>query len=265
MATRFPKEGGSSSPKPTVDLQDLMKKLILKDEELDNVVLPKEDLDKLREESRWMAVVRVHTSKHFGNQPFFQKMDAAWGFARKSTIRPVEDNLFILQVSCLGDWNMAMYEGPWIFRQMCVLLEPYDGMADPATIKLDRMHAWVQIRGIPPLFWKESIVRDMAARIGEVCSVDLYAMGESGTSFVRVRAKLDMNRPLMRFVGLHAEGCDRMNFQVMYEKLPRFCEVCGMFGHGHLECGDGVHEEVAKQYGDWMIAPSKDWHPTTPG
>ena len=77
MAAKFPKEGGSSSPKPQVDLQGLMKKLVLKDEELDDVVLPREDYVNLKEGAKWMAVVRVHTSKHFGKQPFFQKMDAA--------------------------------------------------------------------------------------------------------------------------------------------------------------------------------------------
>jgi hypothetical protein len=98
----------------------------------------------------------------------------------------------------------------------------------------------------------------MAARIGEVKSIDLYALGASGTSFVRVRVRLDVNKPLTRFVGLHPEGSERLHFQVMYEKIPKFCEVCGLFGHGELECGDGVHEDVARQYGDWMLAPMED-------
>jgi hypothetical protein len=77
MAARIPKEGGSSNPRKAVDLQELMKKLVLKDEELDDVVLPKEEFNSLREDARWMAVLKVHTTKHFGNQPFFQKMDVA--------------------------------------------------------------------------------------------------------------------------------------------------------------------------------------------
>jgi hypothetical protein len=70
-------------------------------------------------------------------------MDVAWGFAKSWTIRLVEDNLFILQVSCLGDWNRVMNDGPWIFRQMGVMVEPYDGVADPASVVLNRLHAWV--------------------------------------------------------------------------------------------------------------------------
>jgi hypothetical protein len=52
-----------------------------------------------------------------------------------------------------------MNDGPWIFRQMGVMLEPYDGIADPRMVVLDRMHVWAQVRGIPSLFRKEAIVR----------------------------------------------------------------------------------------------------------
>jgi hypothetical protein len=54
-------------PKPTMNLQYLIKILVLKGEELDNVVLPKEDVGNLRKGLRWMAVVKVHATKHFGN------------------------------------------------------------------------------------------------------------------------------------------------------------------------------------------------------
>ncbi|KAM0899177.1 hypothetical protein ACQ4PT_021475 [Festuca glaucescens] len=145
MAAKFPREGGSSSQHPTPDLQELLKNLVLKDEELDDVILPREEFVSLRESARWMSVVKVHMTKHFGNQPFFQKMDVAWGFARNWSIQPVEENLFILQVSCLGDCNRAMLEGPWIFCQQGVMLEPYDGIADPKSVVLSRIHAWVHV------------------------------------------------------------------------------------------------------------------------
>ncbi|KAK1643001.1 hypothetical protein QYE76_060806 [Lolium multiflorum] len=168
MATKIPREDGSSGSKQPADLQELLKKLVLKDEELDNVVLPLEDFMNLREGARWMAVVKVHTTKQFG--------------------------------SAAGT---------------------YDGIVYPNTVILDRMMVWVQIRGIPPLFRTEAIVKDMAARIGEVKSVDLYTLGASGTRFVWVRVKIDVNNSLNRVVGLHLEGDKKMAFMVMYEKLPR--------------------------------------------
>jgi hypothetical protein len=40
MVAKLPCEGGLSESKLTTDLQELLKKLVLKDEELDDVVLP---------------------------------------------------------------------------------------------------------------------------------------------------------------------------------------------------------------------------------
>jgi hypothetical protein len=59
-------------------MQELPKKLVLKGDELDDKVLLREDLNNLREGACWMSIVKVNTIKHFGNQPFFQKMDVAW-------------------------------------------------------------------------------------------------------------------------------------------------------------------------------------------
>jgi hypothetical protein len=62
----------------------------------------------------------------------------------------------------------------------------------------------------------------MAARIGEVLGVDLYVLGASGMSFVRVRVKLDVNKPLLCLVGWHPKGQERLHFLVLYEKMPKF-------------------------------------------
>lgn len=36
--------------------------------------------------------------------------------AQGVTFRAVEDNLFVVPVFCLGDWQKLMEEGPWLFR-----------------------------------------------------------------------------------------------------------------------------------------------------
>jgi hypothetical protein len=35
----------------------------------------------------------------------------AWGYVREWNIRPVEGNLFVLQISCLGDSNIVKLGG----------------------------------------------------------------------------------------------------------------------------------------------------------
>jgi hypothetical protein len=70
---------------------------------------------------------------------------------------------------------------------------------------------------------------------------------------VRLRVRIEVAKPLTRFVSLTIpEGKKRL--AVKYEKIPFFCKRCGLIGHDHEECGDGVWEEKQLQYGTWMLA-----------
>lgn len=67
-----------------------------------------------------------------------------------------------------------------------------------------------------------------------------------------------MDKPLKRviYITLQKEK-PRVRYQVMYEKIPRFCEACSVMGHKSTECGDGVWEEKDLNWGglDAGLAP----------
>jgi len=104
----------------------------------------------------------VATPHPFSSQSFFSTMQFAWNMAQGVTFRAVEDNLFVVPVFCLGDWQKLMEEGPWLFRNHGVMLKPYDGMANPRSVVLNQIHVWSQIHKIPELFRLENLVRDLA-------------------------------------------------------------------------------------------------------
>jgi hypothetical protein len=49
-------------------------------------------------------------------------------------------------------------------------------------------------------------------------------------NFVRVRVKLDVRKPLARFVTVSREA-QREFYQLKYEKMLKFCGACGLVGH----------------------------------
>ena len=63
-----------------------------------------------------MALAKVATPHPFSSQSFFSTMQFAWNMAQGVTFRAVEDNLFVVPVFCLGDWQKLMEVGPWLFR-----------------------------------------------------------------------------------------------------------------------------------------------------
>ena len=70
-----------------------------------------------------------------------------------------------------------------------------------------------------------------------------------GGNYIRVRAGVDVSKPLIHFTPLNLVGKEMILLPVKYEKMDYFCEVCAILGHDM----DGIHPPK-KEYGKWMLA-----------
>ncbi|XBI37081.1 hypothetical protein VPH35_122491 [Triticum aestivum] len=142
---------GASGSKGKGKLEDLMEELALKEDDLDDVVFEEDDAP-LEEDLQWMILVRVHIDKTFSNYRFFRNMKSTWDLARKVQIKTLEENLFIMQFDCLGDWERVTLGGPWHFRGNPVIIVPYDGYSKPTSIELFKFEIWARILDLPIAF-----------------------------------------------------------------------------------------------------------------
>ncbi|KAE8804395.1 hypothetical protein D1007_19417 [Hordeum vulgare] len=219
-------DGSSSSSGWTgKNLEEMLQHLDMKDQELDDVVVGEEEVKKLEADARWLAIGRLHTSRPFSSAAMFETLKLVWGLAKPLKYREAGDNLFVFQMFCLGDWKKVVHGGPWLFRGMGLIVEDYDGKSNPASVVLDGIHVWAQIHGIPNMYRSTYIVDQLARRIGWVKEIQLSPRLFYEGDYVRVRARV---------------------------------LVCGLMGHNHEECGDGVWEAKQKQWGSWMLAQCKE-------
>lgn len=85
-------------------------------------------------------------------------------------------------------------------------------------------------------------MENLASHIGELQEVQVTLPNGFVGEFIRVRIKLDVSEKLRQFVCFTQAG--NMEFyQVKFEKLPTFCQACGIMGHWHEECGMGEHDK----------------------
>lgn len=213
----------SSSSKRAVDgdegLEYAMENMHLQEGELDDVVVGVEEVEELEKAARWLAVARVNTSKTFSSAALKETLKFIWNLAHPAEIREADDNLFVIQMFCLGDWKRVMYQGPWIFRGLMVLIEEYDGQKPPDSVKLDRVLVWAQIHKLPDLYRNEAIVDQLARRIGIVRSVEMNPNRFFEGNYVRVRASIETSKPLIRWTPLNIAGKERLMLDVKYEKI----------------------------------------------
>ncbi|KAM0838028.1 hypothetical protein ACQ4PT_061254 [Festuca glaucescens] len=256
-ASDLPSTGGKEE-----DLDDMFSHLELNEDELDDVIIGIDDAKEFQQAARWLAIGKVHTTRSFSAEALFENMKVVWNLSRDPTFREAGKNLFIFQMHCLGDWKKVVHQGPWTFRGWGVLIEDYDGICDPEQFVFGGLYVWSQIHGIPELYRKPAIVDDLARRVGKVKEVQMSPKLFYEGNYVRIRVRIDISRPLLRFASLTMpEGKRRL--AVKYEKIPFFCKRCGFFGHDHEECGDGVWDEKQLQYGTWMLATRRESQPSS--
>ncbi|KAM0854871.1 hypothetical protein ACQ4PT_050154 [Festuca glaucescens] len=242
------------------DLDDMFSHLKLNKEELDDVVIGVDEAREYQQAARWLEIGKVHTSRSFSADALFEKMKVIWNLSRDLIFREAGENLFIFQMHCLGDWKKVVHQGPWTFRGWGVLIEDYDGLSDPEKFVFGGIYVWAQIHGTPELYQKQEVIDNLARRVGKIKEVQMSPKLFYEGNYVRIRVRIDISRPLMRFVSLTLpEGKRRL--AVKYEKIPFFCKRFGLLGHDHEECGDGVWTEKQLQYGSWMLAVHRATQP----
>lgn len=230
---------GSGGQGSADDVAKLMAELGLKEEDLDDVVFDEKEASE--EATWWIAVARVHSVKPYSQFWFFKNMRAAWDLAQEVRFRPLEDNLYTIQFSCLGDWERVMQDGPWHFRGGAVIIKLYDGVTKPSTIKLDTIEIWAQIHDVPDLY--AHLVTSLVAKIGEVLFTEQLSQ-DFNSNFYRVWVRINVEKPLKNAVSMIHDG-KRHIYRVKYEKLPDWCAVCDMMGHLYKEHGSGLHPPSA--------------------
>ena len=122
MAANSSASARTSGADTTAEMERMMAELGLSEEDLEDVVYYEKEAPP--EAARWMALVRVHSSKSYSQFWFFKNMRAAWDLAQEVQFKPLEDNLYTSQFSCLGDWERVTRDGPWHFRGDIVILKP---------------------------------------------------------------------------------------------------------------------------------------------
>ena len=108
---------GAAGSSGLTDVEKMMMELGLHEEDLDDIVFDEKDAP--QETQRWVALIKVNTNKSYSQTWFYRNMRSAWDVAQEGKFKPLEENLYTVQFTCLGDWERVMQEVPWIFMGGC--------------------------------------------------------------------------------------------------------------------------------------------------
>lgn len=170
---------------------------------------------------------------------------------------------FLFQFGHEADIKRVMDGGPWSFDNNVLLWSRVKPREEPLTITLHRLPLWVQVHGIPIGLRSESIVKGIGNRLGEFMESNNTNFMGSCRSYVCLRVYIDVHKAMKPDIRVGLKGGPMALVTFFYKRLPTFCFVYGLIGHGEKfrkqnhECESGV---TARRLGPELRAVPKRLH-----
>ncbi|KAF7807159.1 cysteine desulfurase mitochondrial-like [Senna tora] len=151
-------------------------------------------------------------------------------------VEEVGQNSFLLHFAKEKDMDKALENGPWIFRNRWMILTRWRRGLEGSNDLLTKVDIGVQIWGTPLHCRTAKVAEKLCSLLGAVKEVGLYEDQNSGNVFMKGLVEFDLKKPVRKGANLGnvKDGVFWVDFR--YEKIPRCCYECGLFGHEESEC-----------------------------
>lgn len=155
--------------------------------------------------------------------------------------------------------SKALNNGPWDFNGKLVVMENFMPNKTIDEYEFKYIPIWVRASGIPMGMMNMDTSKLVGEQIGEFITADLDENGDAMGEYLRIKIKMDITAPLMRFTILEIEDeeegmTEEKIVTLKYEYLPEFCYRCGIIGHTENFCSLKEGNEGKRQYGPWLRA-----------
>ncbi|KAE8807386.1 LRR receptor-like serine/threonine-protein kinase FLS2 [Hordeum vulgare] len=187
--------------------------------------------------------------------------------------KEVGENMFVFRFNQESGKKRALEDGPWMFEKDLVVVEDYDPGKRPEDYAFNEVPIWVRIFSLPLGMMNVHAAEVIGNIIGTYVEADVGGNGEAMGRFMRVKIRMNIDKPIMRgimldeaFMGTGQKQKRNMNIdggreeeeeawcRFEYVFLPDFCYVCGLVGHSDKMCERRIEKGEQAQFGSWFRA-----------
>ncbi|XP_057453130.1 uncharacterized protein LOC130744991 [Lotus japonicus] len=150
-------------------------------------------------------------------------------------IRDIGPNLFTFRFDDKQDRDRVLLGGPWNYNHFVLVLKVLEVDESPSQVPLDRVPFWVQVHDMPVGLHTEEVARSLGVALGGFMDWDPSERRGHG-AFLRVKASVDVSKPLLRFKLLGRGHKEPLRVTFRYERLANLCYRCGHMDHLVKHC-----------------------------
>ncbi|KAM6592517.1 hypothetical protein CsatA_000220 [Cannabis sativa] len=211
-------------------------------------------------DDRWCLVGRFLTGRTFDFDAMRHMMASLWQPGKGVYIRELDTNRYLFQFYHEIDVQAVIDGSPWTFNRSPLIFHRLKRGEDPKLVRLHCLDLWVQIHDLKTGYMLEKVVRKAGDYVGKFIKTDAKNFNGIWREYLRVRATVDIDKPLKRRMKLCKDNGDWIWANFKYEHIPTFCFVCGIIGHSERFCPrrfDEDYDPLVKPYGNGMRAQTK--------
>lgn len=172
--------------------------------------------------------LRVHMMK--------ERMATIWEPVLGVAIKESKKGVFLFQFFHKIDMQKVINGGPWNFDGHLLILSRLGARDIPAQVPLFHVFFWIQVHDLPFGFMSLEVGQGLRNYIGEFVEYDAKNNSSFWKSYMRIRVKLDVRKPLKRGKKLRLDDGEVKTVRFKYERLTVFCFLCGLLGHLDSSC-----------------------------
>lgn len=188
----------ASSSKQPEDLARDYSFMSIRDEEEVEFSIETGDNSDSQFETPYILLGKLLTEKTTRFNFFKDTMASVWRPKKGMMAREVSSNLYLFYFVHELDIKKVLNNGPWSYDQSLLLLKQIEPNTSPHGIHLTHADFWVQAYNIPSGMQTTRTAEMIGAFLGAFISADVDILGGLWKDFLRVRARIDVSKPLRR-------------------------------------------------------------------
>ncbi|KAK2659499.1 hypothetical protein Ddye_006032, partial [Dipteronia dyeriana] len=153
-------------------------------------------------------VGKIISNRTINRAAFIRVIGKIWQVKKGVDVESVTGNIFTFHFNDQEDRNHVLSGGPWSFDDALIILEKPVGKGAIESLNFNHAEFWVQIHQIPQLCMTKEIGRFLNEMIGEVVEVDGGAVEDCVGKFIRVKIRINIEKPLRRCLQVDIKGDD---------------------------------------------------------
>ncbi|KAJ8755012.1 hypothetical protein K2173_015524 [Erythroxylum novogranatense] len=207
------------------------------DEMVNEIVFGEEEIQGESQSYQLCLVGRFLTEKGINFMALKQTLASLWRPSLGTSVQQIEDeNLYMFCFYHVVDMDRVMNMSPWTFNGQVLLLEKIGEHKHPSLVPLFHVYMWLQVHNLRDGYWFERVAERIGNEVGEYVEVDSASFRNQVKTFMRLRVKFDVRKPLSNGMYLRRKGDQGFFANFQFEKLPNFCFLCGLMDHGERFC-----------------------------